>query len=452
MNVRKFAVAGLWVAGIQIAAAAPDFIYRKDRLPDLIVEQKKEHRYFTLLPAIAVDPETGFNFGAISEIFDNKTKEDPFFAYTPYRQRIQVAAITSTERWTQLLATYDQPYFKDSPWRLRGLAQFIRNPIQTYFGLGNASLAPLHFPGSPNDFSNYDDYKNALKLESGGTAYTKYTEYSQKTFTLGPSVEYDLLGGILRPLGGFQVNYYWIDDYSGEYVDAVDAAGHGVPAIQAPTKLAEDCAAGIATGCNGGWDNFFKIGLTLDTRDFEPDPNEGFYLQFVGEFATPALGSNYTYERLNFSFAGYQDILPGSKRLVVAGRFLYSMQFGDVPFFSVPTLAYTDRDWSGLGGFRSMRGFVSNRFVGPAAALTNWEFRWLVGEAKPFDQYLRFTLAPFWDAGRVFDDVQSTTLHGWKNAGGLGFRLAWNLATVVLFDYGFSSEGSAFYMELGHTF
>ncbi|HZL41890.1 MAG TPA: hypothetical protein VFD66_01260 [Verrucomicrobiae bacterium] len=37
-------------------------------------------------------------------------------------------------------------------------------------------------------------------------------------------------------------------------------------------------------------------------------------------------------------------------------------------------------------------------------------------------------------------------------ASGVGFRLAWELATVVSFDYARSSEGSLFYMELGHQF
>ena len=37
--------------------------------------------------------------------------------------------------------------------------------------------------------------------------------------------------------------------------------------------------------------------------------------------------------------------------------------------------------------------------------------------------------------GRVFNSVGNTTLDDWKFDGGLGFRLAWNLWTVVSFDY-----------------
>jgi outer membrane translocation and assembly module TamA len=61
-------------------------------------------------------------------------------------------------------------------------------------------------------------------------------------------------------------------------------------------------------------------------------------------------------------------------------------------------------------------------------------------------------LVPFVDTGRVFNSVSDTTFSDWKLDGGIGFRLAWNLSTIISFDYGRSSEGSLFYMEVGHQF
>jgi hypothetical protein len=61
-------------------------------------------------------------------------------------------------------------------------------------------------------------------------------------------------------------------------------------------------------------------------------------------------------------------------------------------------------------------------------------------------------LVPFFDTGRVFDSVGATTLREWKLAGGLGFRLAWNLSTVISFDYSYSEEANFFNMEVGHQF
>ena len=61
-------------------------------------------------------------------------------------------------------------------------------------------------------------------------------------------------------------------------------------------------------------------------------------------------------------------------------------------------------------------------------------------------------LVPFIDAGRVFNSIGDTTLEDLKFDGGIGFRLAWNLSTIVSFDFGRSSEGSVFYMLLATSF
>jgi outer membrane translocation and assembly module TamA len=67
-------------------------------------------------------------------------------------------------------------------------------------------------------------------------------------------------------------------------------------------------------------------------------------------------------------------------------------------------------------------------------------------------QHLRFMLVPFVDTGRVFDSIGDTTFKDWKLDGGIGLQMAWNLSTVVSFDYTRSGEGTMFYMELGHQF
>lgn len=93
-----------------------------------------------------------------------------------------------------------------------------------------------------------------------------------------------------------------------------------------------------------------------------------------------------------------------------------------------------------------------DRFVGDAAAYANAELRWSFAETMLWSQHLRFMLVPFVDTGRVFNSIGDTTLKDWKADGGIGFRLAWNLSTVISFDYARSSEGTMFYMELGHQF
>ena len=59
---------------------------------------------------------------------------------------------------------------------------------------------------------------------------------------------------------------------------------------------------------------------------------------------------------------------------------------------------------------------------------------------------------PFLDIGRVFDDVGQTTLGGWKRTQGGGLRIAWNEATVLMVDYGFSDEDQGLYLNFNHIF
>jgi hypothetical protein len=56
------------------------------------------------------------------------------------------------------------------------------------------------------------------------------------------------------------------------------------------------------------------------------------------------------------------------------------------------------------------------------------------------------------ETGSVFNPVGDTSFDNWKFDGGIGFRIAWNLSTIVSIDYARSGEGSLFSMELGHQF
>jgi len=421
----------------------PEFMANKTPQPDLLLKDKRQGSYFTGFPAIGWDPESGFNYGASVQWFDNGPADSPFFRYTPYRQRLAVAAVGSTGGSTKALIGYDLPYVNDSPWRIRAAGYFDRNKFENYFGVGESSLGPLTYPGSSQSYDNFDDYTDALKKNVNGQTWERYNDYSKTQLGGVVTVERDYWGGWLRPQLGFQFTHVDVSDYTGDSIDG---------AVMQPTRLFTDNQAGKVIGFDGGWDNAIKFGLTFDTRDFEPDPASGVMLQAVGRVSSEVLGSAFNYQQYTFSGRGYQNLLGDSGRLVLAGRVAYSMQFGDVPYYSASTIPFTDGDVNGLGGHATMRGFVADRFVGEAAAFANGELRWSFGETMLWGQHLRFMLVPFVDTGRVFNSVGDTTLADWKFDGGVGFRLAWNLSTIVSFDYGRSTEGTLFYMELGHQF
>lgn len=423
--------------------APPDFMARKPSLPDLLLKDKRENRYLTGFPAIGWDPETGFNYGAAVQWFDNGPADSPFFRYTPYRQRVAVAATGSTGGSTRALVGYDRPYVADSPWRLRMAGIYERNKYQNYFGIGESTLGPLTFPGSTRTYDNFDDYVDALEQKTGGQTWARYNDYDKTQAGAVITVERDIWGGWVRPLLGLQFTHVDVSDYTGDRIDG---------AVMQPTRLFTDNQAGQIIGYNGGWDNAVKIGLTLDTRDFEPDPASGAMVQVVGRVSSEMLGSAFNYQQVTLTGRGFHNLLGNIERLILAGRLTYVMQFGDVPFYSASNIPLTEGDINGLGGHATMRGFVVDRFVGDAAALASGELRWSFAETMIRKQHLRLMLVPFVDSGRVFDGVDQTTLRDWKLDAGVGFRLAWNLSTIVSFDWARSSEGSLFYMELGHQF
>jgi hypothetical protein len=431
----------------------PEFLRRRPLIPDFLLKDKREGRFVTAVPALGWDQQAGFNLGVVGFLFDNGTKDDPFFRTTPYRQQISVTALGALSGLQRYGATVDQPNIFASPYSVRAGVQYAVDPLNNYFGIGRASMQHFNFPGQPGRFfDTYDGYQNALQKEVNGLAYTKYDLYETRETAFGMVVERDVFGGIVRPLVGVSVRYVDIRDFTGSSVDAENSSGHDVTATEQPTRMHTDCQAGKISGCHGGFDNVLKLGVSLDTLDFEPDPYSGVLAQAVAELSTKALGADFDYQRVTVSTSGYRTIFPDVARLVLAGRALYSMQFGNVPFFSVPTLAFNTRDRRGLGGFETMRGFVDRRFVGDSAVLVNAELRWSIFDGGYiWGQHLRPMLAPFVDAGRVFSGTQ-LQLDGWRADYGVGFRLIWNLVTTVSFDYGISSEGQIFQMALGYAF
>ncbi len=425
-------------------APIPRFARNKHVLPDRFLAKKREHRYLTPMPILGWDPDTGFNFGAMINFFDNGSKESPFFKIAPYKQEIFTWGYITTEGVFQVGGYFDQPYIFDTPWRVRSAVDFYSNPIQNYFGIGNAGDL-LISPFNGQAFNKYDSYKNDLKQTIGGVTYSSYDDYKQERIAYEAFAEYDLFGGYLRPLAGFRVAHIWVKDYSGN----AESGG----AVQGTTHLQADCNAGLAIGCNGGFDNFLKFGLTFDTRNFEPDPERGLLAESVLELSPKIFGSKYLYGRWTTSIHGYGKIIEyKEQQLTLAARFLYSWQFGDVPFYSMNTYAFTERDRNGLGGLRTLRGFRQDRFIGPVTLLSNTELRWNFVEFNIFKQDIKLGSVGFLDAGRVFDANKDLTFSNWKLSGGGGMRLAWNLATIVVFDYGVSPEGNAFYMDLQHQF
>src|SRR5262245_29051571 len=317
-GLQEFLVLMSLLAGMTAGTAAaqdadqapppPDFLSRKRPLPKEILDQKEIGRYVTGMPLVGIDPEVGGLVGAAIQVFDNGPRTSPFFAYAPYRRQLSAGAQvgTSLDFWNVYLA-FDQPYIDDTPWRLKTYVGYKVNKFANYFGTGEETLEPLHYPGSPRTFTRFRDFENAIESKSGGMTWSDYVSWGQELLVGSANLEHDLAGGLLRPLVGLQIGHVHVTDYSGD-------AENG--AIQQETKLAEDDRLGKIRGFHGGWDNSLRLGVSMDLRDYEPDPTSGLLAQMFLTSSLRALGSEFNYAQVTFGLSGFIPVIPGYDDLI----------------------------------------------------------------------------------------------------------------------------------------
>jgi len=430
---------------VETVPPPPAFLYNRPPLPDQILQDKRQGRYATGIPIIGTDPDNGIWYGAQVQWYDDGRKDSPFFYYAPYRKRITVNVGRATEGTQDYWVDYDQPYVADTPWRVRGFGGYLEHKFQRYFGIGESTLGKLSFPGLPGvSFDRAEDYFNHLSDNSNGTTFARYNAYDRRQLLFTGDLERDYLGGVLRPLVGLQISHVDARDYTGKTVNGY---------VEQETKLHTDFRNGSIRDFEGGWLNLARVGLTYDTRDYEPDPTSGVLGQLLAEGSMQWMGADSRWGHFSATGQYFYPLVLEKTRLILATNAVYSNSFGGVPFFAYPSMnapgVYTKE---GLGGFRTLRGFYGERFVGPVQIQGNLELRWTVGSFTILNQNLRPMFVPFLDLGRVFDKSDRFSFDKWQPTGGLAFRLAWNVATIVSFDLGFSREGYGFYMETGHPF
>jgi hypothetical protein len=426
---------------------------RADKLAPDDLANKNDGGYVTGLPLFAYSTDIGLGLGARVYYYWDGHRDDPRFAHTPYLYRVFLQGFASTRGIQFHWLDFDAPKIGGSPYRIRSQLIYGRNINSNYFGLGKRALLPLAYPGSSKTYGSYADYTHdQAVIGPDGQVFTKYDQFDQLRPAWIASIERLFADDRVRVLAGFGVSYARIRDYTGKRVDAIDAAGHDAEAPEATTRLATDCAAGRLVGCGGGRDDYLRLGISYDTRDFEPDPNRGVFLDLAIDAGTVALGSQYDYLRMLIAARGYWSPAPDAADLVLAGRLLLEGQTNGTPFFSMDSLPFTEDPRAGLGGHRTLRGFRQDRFLGSVMAAANAELRWTWGHVRLWGQRFGFIAVPFVDIGRPFDALGELTLYDWQRSYGGALRIAWNLATIVTVDYGRSSEDVGFYVNFNHIF
>jgi len=119
---------------------------------------------------------------------------------------------------------------------------------------------------------------------------------------------------------------------------------------------------------------------------------------------------------------------------------------GDLPFYSLPS----------LGGSRTLRSFVPNRFTDRSAAHLSAEYRFtVVSRGIRFTDTIRIErigLALFYEQGTVAGDIDGLDDARWHHSTGFGLRLAFAREALFRVDIGYGDEGSNYSIAFGNSF
>lgn len=416
----------------------PFAIADEKRLSDEDLRDKKEGVYLTGTPDISSDPVNGFGYGGEGSIYFNGKRSDPFFNYTAYRSKIDFVVFNTTKEQREFFLKFDVPYIFNTKWRLRVEGGYESNPNLLFFGLTpQESLKGLaYYPG--NDSSKairnnvtYSDYE-----ENGLVGVNQfYNTYHKKEGVLNVSMERSFFGDKVGALVGFEIAQLNYTTFAGN------------------SLLKKQSDAGLVKGLRNNFITIAQFGLAYDTRDLEPDPNKGFFIELTDEVSSKALGSSYNFNKVYGHLNYYQNILPSIfPKLVFAGRLGMGYLSGDAPFFEFQDQWSQEGDIEGLGGAHTLRGYKISRFVGRLMDFNNFELRWRFAKAKMLKQQLAFSAVPFYDVGGVYNDLSQFSFSQMRHSEGMGLRIAWNVNTILRFDYAWSQEDQQFFFNLAHAF
>jgi len=329
----------------------PFHIDDSKKMPDFELEEKKQGTFITGIPRFEFDPIRGFGIGGNINLFINKDKNDPFFDYTPYRQRLNAEFFIYENGRVKYALNYDAPYIFDTKWRMRADVVLWEDPDAQYWGVGRNTLNPLNFRDKKNGgmrtfnkIKAYEDNLSIAELAADGNYYTDHhfntMRHREQLFNL--LAERTYMGGRLRLLFGYEALFTNFQSYNGKIADeAFLSNGTAVDAINSPTLVDLQIA-------DGTWDRYNLTGfrndnsfmftsmlaaaLMYDTRDFEPDPSKGVFLQYSHEYSAPWIGSQFNFNKFMMQGQYITTLMRwrnNKSRLTFAGMGAFGHIFGN---------------------------------------------------------------------------------------------------------------------------
>lgn len=191
-----------------------------------------------------------------------------------------------------------------------------------------------------------------------------------------------------------------------------------------------------------------RLSLVYDTRDDRTIPSHGMQCVAYAGAAGSALFTEPLYKEAGLDGRGFWPVFTDTILAAHIGvRYLFDDH--DAPFWALSTLG---GDRSDIGGEQPLRGFGAGRFTDQDAWSATLEVRRRVYSFDAVTTRVDVEVAPFVDAGRVFNGNWDFPLSHLHTIGGVGFRGIARPFVVGYVDIGYGSEGVAFFTGINYPF
>lgn len=393
---------------------------------------------FFILPDVRYNPDEGLGLGvAIPVVWS-----EPGVA--PYKYSFVLQLVTSSKLVQDQALLFDVVDLFGWPVRIAGQAGFYAFADEPFCGVGSTATCDPRLAEAAAANQSPDDEASSER------AARYYLMRLVRPYAWG-TVRYELFDalGKWEVFAGLRSEWYvpgfFGDVLRGELFE---------PGPYEGSLFAERDAAG-----EPGFVNVPQVGLMVDSRDFEPSPRAGYWLEASLRGAHPWALSSWAFAGANVTGRLYVPLVP-SKTLTLANRVVADVIVGDAPVQELARFGGS-QDYRGFGGRWVGRGMRQQRFIGNVKLAYQPELRW---DAVRFDVSgfsLGFELVAFLDAGLVLAEGVDYDRAGLRRplrplvAGGVGLRWVINKNIVIRADLGTSpDEGFApqLYFDGRHIF
>lgn len=363
-------------------------------------------------PCVGYSTNHGTQYGASCTLVDFGDGS----SYPNYRQKAYLEASRYTKGKTNLKGVYDSGCLIPGA-RFSAILAYQATPLYSFYG----------FNGSATE------YDPSLDRVDGNTFYN----FGRDIFKAAANIQFSLVEGLKWAFG---VNYM-----SYKIFDVPDAfSSHPMNSLY-QSYLASGTIR--QEEARGGKRFEMNTGFVYDTRDAFTTPSRGIWSELYLTGSPDAFRDSYRYLRLSAHFRHYIP-LADNDRLTFAYHLAYQgIIAGDAPFYvqqNITELIFKKVASEGLGSKNTIRGTLSNRYIGNSYAWANLEMRIKLFSFNAFRHMFYIAANPFLDMGAITSPYRldaergselykkATMLH---ESAGIGGKLVMNRNFVASIEF-----------------